>query len=594
MKHSEQTFISHDNTEIYYQSWQPKLKKDINKHKAIIMFHRGHEHSERMKHIVEELELKDYHFFAWDARGHGKTSGDRGYAPNVAHVVKDIDTFIKHISLTYSIPIENMIVLGQSVGAVTLSTWLHDYAPKVKGAVLASPAFKVKLYVPLAIPSLRLLKAFSSKEKYVNSYVKGALLSHDPLRINEYNNDPTITRPISVGMLIDLFDTAKRIVEDSYAIEQPVLMLTSGNDFVVEKEPQYEFFAKLPNKNKEMYELPDFYHDTLGEQNRELAYQHIRQFIKKIETVEKRNNVEQYNEPYHFSQLEVKSLSRKSNKLEEKFFDFQKKALKFGSQFSQALKVGEDTGYDSGSSLDYVYNNVSTSDNLFGNMIDKVYLNAIGWKGIRVRRENLQKAFQYAYKKLQDKQYPLTSKKMKKQVAHQLRFVDIAAGHGRYDIDFLKNLEGDFRATLSDYSEINIKEGYSLIQDNHLESKVSFVQGDAFNTNYVKNLTENANMVVVSGLYELYPNNDLIENSLAGISAGIESGGYLIYTNQPWHPQLKFIAKVLSSHRKGEDWVMRRRTQAEMDTLVEKHGFTKVEQFIDQYGIFTVSVAIKI
>jgi hypothetical protein len=36
---------------------------------------------------------------------------------------------------------------------------------------------------------------------------------------------------------------------------------------------------------------------------------------------------------------------------------------------------------------------------------------------------------------------------------------------------------------------------------------------------------------------------------------------------------------------------MRRRTQAEMDELVEKAGFRKIDQRIDEWGIFTVSLA---
>jgi hypothetical protein len=36
---------------------------------------------------------------------------------------------------------------------------------------------------------------------------------------------------------------------------------------------------------------------------------------------------------------------------------------------------------------------------------------------------------------------------------------------------------------------------------------------------------------------------------------------------------------------------MRRRTQAEMDQLVEQTGFRKVAQRIDDWGIFTVSLA---
>ncbi|MFP3507946.1 class I SAM-dependent methyltransferase family protein, partial [Burkholderia sp. SIMBA_062] len=38
-------------------------------------------------------------------------------------------------------------------------------------------------------------------------------------------------------------------------------------------------------------------------------------------------------------------------------------------------------------------------------------------------------------------------------------------------------------------------------------------------------------------------------------------------------------------------WVMRRRSQAEMDELVARAGFRKLDQRIDAMGIFTVSLA---
>ena len=68
-------------------------------------------------------------------------------------------------------------------------------------------------------------------------------------------------------------------------------------------------------------------------------------------------------------------------------------------------------------------------------------------------------------------------------------------------------------------------------------------------------------------------------------------GGFLVYTCQPWHPQLELIARALTSHRGGEPWVMRRRTQAEIDQLVERAGFRKVAQRINEEGLFTVSLA---
>ena len=71
--------------------------------------------------------------------------------------------------------------------------------------------------------------------------------------------------------------------------------------------------------------------------------------------------------------------------------------------------------------------------------------------------------------------------------------------------------------------------------------------------------------------------------SLRGLADAIEPGGHLIYTNQPWHPQVEFIARVLRN-REGKPWIMRRRTTAEMDELVRTAGFEKVDDGSGRMG----------
>ncbi|MCH3032030.1 class I SAM-dependent methyltransferase family protein, partial [Listeria monocytogenes] len=71
-------------------------------------------------------------------------------------------------------------------------------------------------------------------------------------------------------------------------------------------------------------------------------------------------------------------------------------------------------------------------------------------------------------------------------------------------------------------------------------------------------------------------------------------GGYLVYTGQPWHPQLELIARALTSHRQGQAWVMRRRTQAELDQRGAAAGVRKSTQRGDQWGIFSVALAQKV
>jgi hypothetical protein len=146
---------------------------------------------------------------------------------------------------------------------------------------------------------------------------------------------------------------------------------------------------------------------------------------------------------------------------------------------------------------------------------------------------------------------------------------------------------------LRDYSELNVQAGRALIAERGLNDIARFEQGDAFDGADLAALAAGAapNLAIVSGLYELFSDNDLVARSLAGLTLAVAPGGYLIYTGQPWHPQVEMIARTLTSHRDRQPWVMRRRTQAEMDALVAQAGFEKLEQWTDAWGIFTVSLA---
>src|SRR5206468_10543297 len=157
-------------------------------------------------------------------RGHGRSPGDRGAAENLAVVIKDADTFCRHVCQTHGIDIRNVAVLAHSVGAVIAAAWVHDYAPPIRAMVLGAPAFRVKLYIPFAITTLRLKKAiFGGTGGIVKSYVKARVLTHDPQEQRNYAADPLIFRQIAVNILLDLFDVSTRLLKDAGPIAAPTL-----------------------------------------------------------------------------------------------------------------------------------------------------------------------------------------------------------------------------------------------------------------------------------------------------------------------------------------------------------------------------------
>jgi len=576
----EHHFSTHDEVALFYRHWPAT---GATRRGAIVLFHRGHEHGARMAHLVDELDLPDFEFFAWDARGHGQSPGQRGHSPSFATSVRDVQTFIDHIGSTHGVPPEDIHVIAQSVGAVLIATWAHDYAPKVRGLTLASPAFKVKLYVPFARAGLGLMHKLRGLF-FVNSYVKAKFLTHDPERIASYESDPLISRPIAVNILLGLYEAADRVVADANAITLPTQLLISGADWVVHHKPQHQFFERLGSAVKTKMELPGFFHDTLGEKDRAPAVAAIRTFVLQLfeapPAAVDRRSAHLAGDTADESRALAAPLSPLSPR--GAYWAMTRAGLRFGGLLSRGVALGHETGFDSGSTLDYVYRNAPQGMGPLGRSIDKTYLGSIGWRGIRQRKIHVEELLCDAMERLAEQH-------------REVRLMDIAAGHGRYVLDAV--VASPVKAAsilLRDYSEINVRDGRKLIAEKGLEDVAQFVQADAFDRMSLASVVPRPTLAVVSGLYELFPDNEMVSRSLAGVGDAVEDGGYLVYTGQPWHPQLEMIARALTSHRHGEAWVMRRRTQAEMDQLVEAAGFRKIAQRVDEWGIFTVSLAVRV
>lgn len=573
-------FSTHDGVELFYRHWPARGVMPGSSRRAIVLLHRGHEHSGRIAHLVEELDLPGFDFFAWDARGHGQSPGERGYSPSFATNVRDLQTFIEHIGASHVIDIGNIAVIGQSVGAVIAATWVHDYAPKIRALVLAAPAFDIKLYVPFARQGLALLKRIKGNF-FVNSYVKARFLTHDRHRQVTYDSDPLIARAISVNVLLGLYEAAERVVADAQAIQVPTQVLISGADFVVHRAPQERFFERLGSLHKEKHVLPGFFHDTLGERDREQALVRIRRFVGQAfeRPLQSPALLDADRIGATCAEAETLAAPLPRNSLRDLYWRLTRASLRLGSKFSNGVKLGFDTGFDSGSTLDYVYRNQPAGRGGLGRVIDQNYLQSIGWKGIRQRKVHLEELLRLAMQRLHEQQRPV-------------RIVDIAAGHGRYILDALKGVEPRPESILlRDYSDINVQQGSALIEQLDLDEIARFIKADAFDRADLAAIDPKPTLAVVSGLYELFASNKMVGDSLAGLAAAVEPGGYLVYTGQPWHPQLELIARALTSHRAGQAWVMRRRSQAEMDQLVEAAGFRKITQRIDEWGIFSVSIA---
>ncbi|WP_275099382.1 bifunctional alpha/beta hydrolase/class I SAM-dependent methyltransferase [Sedimenticola hydrogenitrophicus] len=567
-----------DGSELFYRYWLPARPCT----RALILFHGGHEHSGRFQELVEQLELKDFAIFAWDARGHGFSPGSRGFARHFLDYVRDAEAFVRHLSDEYRIPLEEMALIGHSVGSVIAATWVNDYAPPIRAMVLGSPALKIKLYVPAALTGLRLLQRLRP-DAHISSYVKPGMLTHDKAEAAARRADPLISPRIAVRVLTSLFDTAERLIDSANGIRVPTLILSAGRDRVVQQAAQRRLFDNLGSREKVFKNLPGFYHEIFHERDRHIPIAAAREFITRQFTRTPTRMVQIGAGAYtgacnqdRYSQLQqpLPLLSPARWK-----FGASRFGLKTLGRLSEGVRLGWESGFDSGRTLDYVYRNQARGLGPLGRLIDRHYLDSAGWVGIRQRRLHLERQLNRAIDALR------TPEKA-------VHLVDMAGGPGRYLIEVMRQRQDPaISAVCRDRDLEGLAEGRELARASGV-TRLLYEPGDAFDPDSIATLSPRPDIVIVSGLYELFDDNARVLRSLRAIHRQMRPGGRLIYTNQPHHPQLELIARTLIN-RDGDPWVMRLRPQSEINDLVRQAGFTPQSQLQDDDGIFTITSALR-
>lgn len=251
-------------------------------------------------------------------------------------------------------------------------------------------------------------------------------------------------------------------------------------------------------------------------------------------------------------------------------------ALRLGGHLSDGLATGFAHGFDSGSMLDYVYRNHASGRSGLGRVIDRIYLNQLGWRASRARKTLVQSRLRNLLL-------------AQREQGRQTHILDVAAGPGRYNLEVLRALGGaDISLTCRDTDMFALTQGQRLAAELQFANRVSYERGDATDPDDLARVTPRPDIVIVSGLYEILIDDAAVCRSLLGIRTILSSGGTLLFTTQVAHPQLTLIANVLHTHD-GRPWVMGTRPLARVERWAREAGFSGVESELEPHGLFGVT-----
>ncbi len=236
MSETDQTLSSKDGLTLFTRAWTVESPKAV-----IALVHGFGEHSGRYAHLAGFFNKNGYSVYSFDNRGHGKSTGKRGHAPNYEHYLEDIDVFLDFVKSQTNA--QSIFLYGHSMGGNLVLNYVIRRKPLVKGVIISAPwvqlAFEPKpILVTLGKMMRSVFPGFSQESGLAQEHI-----SKDPLVVKAYQNDPLVHGSITASASIGILEAANFL--NTYVGEMPVpTLIMHGTEDKLTSQPASEAFAK--------------------------------------------------------------------------------------------------------------------------------------------------------------------------------------------------------------------------------------------------------------------------------------------------------------------------------------------------------------
>ena len=571
----KRSFVSHDGTAIFYRHWTSRQLRPAG---AVVLLHREHEHSGRLAHIVDELGLADFAFYAWDARGHGCSPGIRGDAPSFGTLIKDLDAFVRHVERHCGLSASRLHVVAQGASGIIAAAWAHDYAPRIASLVLAAPAFECRGLAAMAPGALQSLSRRRGSSA-LRTYARPEDLTQDLARRESYRNDPLVGTTTTARLLASMNEASKRIIADAGRIRVPVQLLIAGEDRLVRRRPQLSFFNALCATDKEFHTFDGFYHDLLGERDRHRVLEKVGQFLRRHAMGNR------LDDPAH-SLGAVQSSAVRPSGIETSIDSLRRAAsrtsLRAFGPASVGIGLAMKSGLDSSAVVEHVCRNVPAGASTLGRYLDGRFLASLPAKALRARATNLERAIRTASERIRATGLPV-------------RIVDLAAGDGHHVMDAIHKLAIlPESVLLCESDEERVTEATRFAHERNLGGILRIVRAHRHDEQWIASLAPHTT-IAIAPLQELASDPPrTVQTVLGGLARAIPPGGCMIHSTGPHHPEWhRHAAALMPISENSADRAGTALCQADLDRCIESAGFNLHDRWVDEWGVFSVSLCIR-
>lgn len=239
---------------LFYRLWRSATAKRL-----VVVVHGFGEHSGRYDTFAQELAKLGWAVGCADLWGHGQSDGTRGDIDRFDDYLTDLDALIQQVFLPQT-RLASYSIFGHSFGGLLGAHWAIRAPTDLKAVILQSALFQIGFPLPPLQEALIRKLAPWRPTWSVGVNLNPAWLSHDPVVVQHYREDPLVHRRMTLRCAVAVKDAMPAALAGAHAIRHPTLVLCGEDDCVVSPAACKQFHEQL-RCDKRLRAFPQCYHE---------------------------------------------------------------------------------------------------------------------------------------------------------------------------------------------------------------------------------------------------------------------------------------------------------------------------------------------
>lgn len=245
--------------------------------------------------------------------------------------------------------------------------------------------------------------------------------------------------------------------------------------------------------------------------------------------------------------------------------------LKTFGRLSCGINTGFTYGFDSGIIMNYIYDNRARGKFGVGRILDRMFLDQVTCR---------------AFRSIKQIQIDMINRYLRERDEKPTFIVDLASGKADYIYEILKSSDRKLKVLLCDIAESSLYESRKVSDELGFGDKVRFRQGNALDTENLRNIEPKPDLLIEVGLYGIIHDDALLRSHLLDVGRILRPEA-ILFNVQTQNPQIESIARVLQNQH-GERCVWHLRSAEKIISWANEAGFRDPEIVRDPYNIYAV------